>query len=71
MVGWTEICRHWRDSTRDGQGTRIWPDGRKYQCEWKDGAWYGQGTFNFLDGRKFVGKFKHDKPWDVTGYDKN
>ena len=59
------------NSRLNGQGTYTWPDGRKYQDEWRDGAWHGQGTFNSPDGRKFIGKFKLDKPWDFTGYDKN
>ena len=61
----------WKDSQIHGQGTLTWSDGRKYVGQWKVGTWNGEGTFIFPDGRKYVGEFKVDKPWNITGYDKN
>ena len=50
----------------EGQGTYIWPNGKKYEGEWKDGKKHGEGTILFKDGSKMEGEFRDDKPWQTT-----
>ena len=61
----------YKDGKWDGQGTFSVSDGEKYVGEFKDGKWDGQGTLTFPDGIKFVGEFREDKPWNITGFDKD
>ena len=51
----------WKDGRRNGQGTHLSPDGKKYEGEWKDDKKHGQGTETYLDGSKYVGEFKNGK----------
>jgi hypothetical protein len=43
----------------NGQGTKTFPDGRKYVGQFSGGTYDGQGTFTFPDGRKYVGGFRY------------
>ena len=43
---------------QNGQGTFIYPDGKRYVGEWKDGKRHGQGVSTHPDGWKYVGEFK-------------
>ena len=61
----------YKDGKRHGQGTYTFPDGKKYVGGWKDSKYHGQGTLTSSDGKYFVGEFKENKPWNITGYDKN
>ena len=50
------------------QGSRIYPDGRKYTGEWKDGEMHGQGKLIWLNQTKnYVGQFENGK---MTGIGK-
>lgn len=44
-----------QDNTITGQGTYIWPDGRKYDGDWKENKMHGEGTFDWNDGRLYKG----------------
>ncbi len=61
----------WKDGKPNGKGKVLYPDGRKINGEYIDGKLDGQGTITYPNGRKFVGEFRKDKPWNVTGYDKD
>ena len=40
------------------KGTKIFPNGDKYEGEWKNNKMHGQGTYTYADGEKYVGEYK-------------
>ena len=44
--------------SRNGQGTKAFPDGGTYTGEFKDGKANGQGTLTYADGTTYTGAFK-------------
>jgi hypothetical protein len=64
-----------KNDSPNGQGTTTLFSGGgivvKYVGEHKNNRYHGQGTITYPNGRKFVGEFRKEKPWNVTGYDKN
>lgn len=46
---------------KEGEGTHIWPDGRKYIGHFKNDLKDGKGTLEFPDGRKYIGLWREDK----------
>lgn len=44
----------------NGTGTKIYPDGSKYEGEWKDVFKHGQGTYTFSNGDTYVGEWKYN-----------
>ena len=44
-----------KDSTREGIGMQIWPDGSYYVGEWSDNKFNGIGVFNHKNGDKYEG----------------
>ena len=51
---------------KNGFGTSVYTDGRKYVGEYRDNKWHGQGTLTYTDGGKYVGELKDDK-WHGKG----
>ena len=48
-----------RMGIRNGLGTHLSPDGKKYEGEWKDDKKHGQGTETYPNGSKYLGEFKN------------
>jgi SH3-like domain-containing protein len=48
---------------KNGQGTVVLQDGRRYVGEFKDGVRSGRGLMTFPDGTKYLGDWKDDKPF--------
>ena len=46
---------------RNGQGTKIFVNGYKYEGEFKDDKQNGQGTMTWAGGNKYVGEYKDDE----------
>jgi len=46
---------------RNGQGTKTYANGEKYQGTWKKGKRNGQGTWTYANGEKYQGQWKKDK----------
>lgn len=42
----------------NGVGTKIWPDGKKYQGHWKNGKRHGQGTMTLPSGKVKRGQWR-------------
>lgn len=65
------------DDVLDGQGERIWDNGRRYVGIFKKGVEEGKGTMTFVDGRRFEGPFSSGKPngdgilWTDTNQQRN
>ena len=58
---------------REGQGTFVWADGRKYIGEWKAGKQHGVGTYISKDGVAKEGYWKNGRKikWVGEGEDAN
>lgn len=50
------------DDFIEGEGTRIWDDGRVYVGTFKRGQEDGRGNYTYVDGRKFQGTFVNGRP---------
>ena len=48
---------------KNGQGTVVLQDGRRYVGEFKDGIRSGRGLMTFPDGTKYLGDWQNDKPF--------
>ena len=48
------------EGKRHGQGTAVWPDGKRYMGEWKEGHRHGYGIVTWPDGQKYVGEWDED-----------
>ena len=46
---------------KNGKGTFVWPDGKKYDGDWKEGERVGQGTSTWPDGAQYTGAYKNTK----------
>ena len=46
---------------KNGTGTKVWPDGKKYMGEWKNGKRNGTGTMVYTDGRVEKGRWINGK----------
>ena len=46
------------DDQPNGNGTCIWPRGRKYKGEFRNGKFHGWGTYTWPNARKYVGEWK-------------
>ena len=58
----SEGTNHWylgdiKNGLRHGEGTYIWPDGRKYIGNWHEGKQEGEGTLLESDGSVYIGTF--------------
>jgi hypothetical protein len=53
-----EYVGEWRDGQANGQGTFMWPDGRKYVGEFRDSRRSGHGTQTYPSGAKYVGEWR-------------
>ena len=42
----------------NGKGTKIWPNGDKYNGNWKNEKPHGLGTFKWVNGTKYIGDWK-------------
>ena len=51
----------WLNGKYHGQGSSIFPNGRKYEGGWKFGKPHGEGTTNFGDGDTYQGEIKNGK----------
>jgi hypothetical protein len=48
------------NNKKEGLGTIIFPDGRKYVGEFKNDKYCGNGIFTFENGEKYIGEFEND-----------
>ena len=42
----------------NGKGTKIWPNGDKYNGNWKNEKPHGLGTFKWVNGTKYIGDWE-------------
>jgi putative phage-type endonuclease len=59
-------ANHWylgdiKNNIRDGEGTYIWPDGKKYIGSWSRGMQEGNGVLIELNGDVYIGNFSNGK----------
>ncbi|UJR18657.1 hypothetical protein I4U23_005565 [Adineta vaga] len=45
---------------RHGQGTHLWPNGKKYQGDWFHNSQTGYGVMSWANGEKYDGQWKDD-----------
>ena len=63
IPGWRDL-RHEgeeRDSTANGYGVDIWPDGHRYEGEFRNGEWNGWGYELRTDGKVLMGYWENSK----------
>lgn len=46
---------------RNGVGTKLWPDGKKYQGHWKNGKRHGSGTMTLPSGKVKRGQWRNGR----------
>ena len=61
-----KLANHWylgdiKNNTRDGEGTYIWPDGKKYIGSWSRGVQDGHGVLIESNGSVYIGNFSNGK----------
>ena len=56
---------------REGHGTFVWADGRKYIGEWKAGKQHGVGTYISKDGVPKEGYWKNGRKIKWVGEEDN
>ncbi len=46
-----------------GDGTKVWHDGRRYEGAWDYGSFHGEGTYTWADGTTYTGSWDHGKQY--------
>ena len=44
-----------------GEGTHVWPNGRKYVGSYKNNKKHGTGSYHYKDGSKYTGNWSSGK----------
>ena len=47
---------------KEGFGTYIWPDGKRYEGKWKNGVQHGEGKVTLPTGETLFGVWNNGAP---------